>query len=64
MPNQHSPLDLRVTIIPDAEPSPAYLALWRRLLAPLPTPPSPEPCVTDVTQADRPPRGKGAGDAP
>jgi len=34
----HPPLDLGVTIIPAAEPepSPAYVALWRRLLGPLP----------------------------
>lgn len=32
------PLDLHITIIPDAcEPSPAYVALWRRLLARLPS---------------------------
>jgi hypothetical protein len=37
-------LDICVRIIPDSEPSPAYDALWRRLLgirAPFPPPPPP-----------------------
>jgi hypothetical protein len=33
----HPSLDVRVTIIPDDAPSPDYLALWRRLLAPVQT---------------------------
>jgi hypothetical protein len=32
-------LDLRFTIIPDPDPSPAYMAMWRRLLS-TPVPPS------------------------
>jgi hypothetical protein len=34
-------LDVRVNILADDAPSLAYLALWRRLLAPLPTSPIP-----------------------
>ena len=29
------PITVQLTIIPDPEPSPEYLALWRRLLAPI-----------------------------
>jgi hypothetical protein len=67
MPSQREPLDLRLTILADDEPSPAYLALWRRLLAPLPTPPSPKPCVAPPVTLElhkpSPARGKVAGDA-
>ncbi len=31
-------LDIAVTVIHENEPSPAYLNLWRRLLAPVPAP--------------------------
>ncbi len=44
-----TPLEIGVSIIPAAEPSPEYLALWRLLLAaaapvpPLPPSPTPRP---------------------
>jgi hypothetical protein len=46
MPNDAVALAISVTIIADDTPSQAYLALWRRLLAPLSPPaPLPPPCL-------------------
>jgi hypothetical protein len=46
-------LDVEMRIIPEDEPSPAYLALWRRLLAPPPVPTAP-------SSPPSPPDRKGA----
>lgn len=34
-PKEQQPLDIAITILAEDEPWPEYLALWRRLLAPL-----------------------------
>jgi hypothetical protein len=39
MRRKHDPISVSVHSIRENEPSPAYLALWRRLLASVPTPP-------------------------
>jgi hypothetical protein len=41
------PLDIRVTIILDDQPSPEWIAMWRRLLAPLPPTPPPDSAQTE-----------------
>ncbi len=45
-------LDLSVTIVPDSEPTPAYLALWRRLLLAPPPPPLPASAPTPLPAVD------------
>jgi hypothetical protein len=47
----HDPVSVSLTILYDDEPSPAYLALWRRLLASVPTPPADEANDTPAPSA-------------